>query len=223
MEPLPANLPAEIRSSSVPSKMFNVLVAPGEVFDEVACAPYQSVHWRLPTLLLSLAAMMLVLWIAQQPAAAKPVVTIDPHLFAGSWPILTSLFIIGGVLCGTFWAAVVLWFISRFFLSVRVPFSKMLEVAGLSGTILLLGTIVTGLMIAASGDLHCRPSLALLVSQADQGKGLMLLDTFNFFHLWTATVLAVALSRLSAVTFKEAAFWIFGFWIILRIALIVLA
>jgi hypothetical protein len=49
------------------------------------------------------------------------------------------------------------------------------------------------------------------------------LDTFNVFHLWTTTVLAIGFSRLSAVSFKEAAFWVFGCWLFARITLIILA
>jgi hypothetical protein len=45
----------------------------------------------------------------------------------------------------------------------------------------------------------------------------------NFFHLWTTTVLAIGLSRLSGVTFKESAFWVFGYWLVARVALILLA
>jgi hypothetical protein len=36
-------------------------------------------------------------------------------------------------------------------------------------------------------------------------------------------VLAVGLAKLSGVTFKESAFWVFGYWVLLRIALILLA
>jgi hypothetical protein len=49
------------------------------------------------------------------------------------------------------------------------------------------------------------------------------LGVCNVFHLWTTTVLAVGLSKLSGVSFKESAFWVFGYWLVIRLALIVLA
>ena len=213
----------EVKPSSVGGKMFNVLVAPAEVFDEVAAAPYQTINWRLPTLLVSLAAIVLVLAIAERSAASNLTTSVDPHLYAGVRPLLTGLIIGGAAFCGTFWTAAALWFISRCFLRVRVPFVKMAEVVGLSGTILFLGTIVTGLLIGITGDIYCRPSPGLLFNHVGPGKGLQLLETFNFFELWSATVLAIGLSRLSAVSFKEAAFWVYGFWIAVRCGLIVLA
>ena len=49
------------------------------------------------------------------------------------------------------------------------------------------------------------------------------LEAINFFHLWAATVLGVGLSKLARVSFSEASFWVFGYWVALRVALILLA
>lgn len=117
-----------------------------------------------------------------------------------------------------------LWFIGRVFLKTRFPFLKALEVVGLTGIILLLGIVVTGLLIAATGDATAHPSLSLLAGKLNPSHGLRkVLDLFNLFHLWTTAVLAVGLSRLTGVTFKEAAFWVFGYWLLARIALVLLA
>jgi hypothetical protein len=118
----------------------------------------------------------------------------------------------------------VLWFIGRVFLKTRFSFLKALEVVGLTGIILLLGTVVTGLLIAATGDTLAHPSLSLFAAKLDPSHSLRkVLDLFNLFHLWSTAVLAVGLSRLTGVTFKEAAFWVFGYWLLVRIALIILA
>ena len=211
------------KPSSVGSKMLNVLVAPAEVFDEVLAAPYQTANWRLPTLLVSLAAIVLVIAIGQPAAEANASVMADRNSYLGAWPLLTGLIVGGIAFGGTFWTAASLWLISRWFLRVRLPYLKTVEVVGLSGTILLLGTVVTGLLIGVTGDIHCRPSPGLLFKQVGPGKGFQLLETFNFFELWSATVLAIGLSRLSAVSFKEAAFWVYGFWVAVRMGLILLA
>jgi hypothetical protein len=43
---------------------------------------------------------------------------------------------------------------------------------------------------------------------------------FDLFHFWSAGVLAAGLSRLAGVSFKEAAFWVFGYWVFVRIAVV---
>jgi hypothetical protein len=122
------------------------------------------------------------------------------------------------------WSAFVLWFIGRVFLKVRFSYLKTLEIVGLAGIILVLGTLITSLLIAASGDAAARPSLSLLARKLDPSlPSRQVLDMLNVFHLWTTTVLAIGLSRLSGVSLKEAAFWVFGYWLFARIALIVLA
>ncbi len=202
--------------------MLNVFVTPAEVFDQVATSPTQPANWRVPTLLVTLATILLIQLRGQPPVPPFAPVSMDPHLFAGGWPIVSALTVCAAAFCGTFWAAMVLWLISRFFLKVNVPFLKAAEVVGLSATILLLGSVFTGLLMLASGDGNARPSLALLAGDQISGQALALLDTFNFFHLWATTVLAVGLSRLSGTTFRETAFWVFGFWLVLRLALILL-
>ena len=142
---------------------------------------------------------------------------------AGAWPLMSLLTVCLSAWAGTLWSAFVLWFIGRMFLKTRFSFVKTLEIVGLSGIVLVLGTIVTGLLIAATGDAAARPSLSLLAVKAIHGHELRAaLDALNFFHLWSATILALGLSKLSAVTFKEAAFWVFGYWIMARIAIIAL-
>jgi hypothetical protein len=140
------------------------------------------------------------------------------------WPLVASLIICLTAFAGTLWSAFVLWFMGRLFLNSRFSYLKTLEVVGLTGIILVLGTLITGLLIAATGDASARPSLSLLVAKLDASHPFrQALDVFNVFHLWTTTVLAIGLSRLSGVSFKEAAFWVFGYWVFARIALIILA
>jgi hypothetical protein len=87
-----------------------------------------------------------------------------------------------------------------------------------------LGAIVTALLIGASGNPAARPALSFFAPRLPSDDPVRLvLDILNFFHLWTTTVLAIGLSRLSGVTLKESAFWVFGYWVVARLALILLA
>jgi len=144
-------------------------------------------------------------------------------MFSGAWPLVSSLTVCIAAFAGTFWSSFVLWLIGRVFLKVRFSYLKALEVVGLTGIVVVLGGIVTGLMIAAFGDAGARPSLSLLAKKLSPGLARQMLDALDIFHLWATTVLAVGLSKLSGVGFKEAAFWVFGYWLLFRLALFILA
>src|SRR5580658_10219530 len=97
----------------------------------------------------------------------------------------------------------------------RFSYWKSLEVAGLSGFILVLGAIFTFLLIAQSNNFAARPSLSLFLLKSHPSDRLRAaLDAFNLFHLWSVTLLAIGLSKLSATSFKESAYWVFGYWLL---------
>jgi hypothetical protein len=84
-----------------------------------------------------------------------------------------------------------------------------------------LGAIITVLLVAASGNSAARPALSLLVPPI-HARIHAALAAIDMFQLWTSRVLAIGLSKLSRVAFKEAAFWVFGYWLMARLALILL-
>jgi len=219
--------------TSLVAKLLNVLASPGGVFDEVLDAPIKMANWRVPTLLVGLAGIFLLQIVgAREHGSAVillltgpwPAFASEAELLAGGWPLVSSVVVCLAAFTGTLWSAFVLWFIGRIFLKVRFSFLKTLEIVGLSGTVLALGSLVTILLIAASGDAAARPSLSLLAGKLVAAHPVrQALEALNFFHLWSAMVLAIGLSRLGGVSFKEAAFWVFGYWVLVRLALIILA
>jgi hypothetical protein len=117
-----------------------------------------------------------------------------------------------------------LWFIGRAFLRTRFSYMKAVEVVALTGSIVALGAIVTALLIGASGNPAARPALSFFAPRLPSDDPVRLvLDILNLFHIWTTTVLAIGLSRLGGVSLKESAFWVFGYWLVARLALILLA
>lgn len=224
-------------SSSLSAKLLDMFVSPGEVFDEVVAAPPRLANWLLPTLLVALASLFL-LRAANNEAASVPVpsqtldsqsstvdsVSAQAEPGSADWQRVSALATCVGAFAGTFWSAALLWFIGRAFLRTRFSFMKAVEVVALTGSIVALGAIVTALLIGASGNAAARPALSFFALRAPSTDPVRLvLDMFNLFHLWTTTVLAIGLSRLGGVTFKESAFWVFGYWIVVRLALIFLA
>ena len=212
------------------AKLLNMFVSPGDVFDELLAEPIRPAAWIVPTLLVAFASLFLLFASTtpeQTSAAVRRLIeaggisSADTTAVTSQWFPISAIIICFSALVGTLWSAVILWGIGRIFLKVVVPFSKALEVAGLTGMILALGTVVTALLILASGDPTVRPAISLLANGLNQGNTLRaVLDIFNPFYLWSTAVLAIGLSRLAAVSLKESAFWAFGYWLVLRISLI---
>jgi hypothetical protein len=212
--------------------LFNLLVTPSVVFDEVTQRAYQTINWLVPTLLVCLASSLALTMTTKTGRAdllgqlfeAGTITESQATTLTTHWQTVSIGVTCLGAFVGTFWSALVIWFISTVFLKCRVPFGKALEVAGLTGTLLILGTVVTGLLAAATGDPSARPAVSLLLAKLDPANPLRpASEVINVFHLWTAAVLAIGLSRLSGVSAKESGFWVFGYWIVARLGLVLLA
>jgi hypothetical protein len=224
-----SSIPASpVSATSVREKLLNIFVSPSDVIDEVIASSPNLANWRIPTLLACLVTII-SLQLGNSPTESSAstqsgaISTAQAQALAGAWPLLSALLVCIATFVGTCWSAFVLWIMGRLLLKVRFPYLKALEIVGLTGIISVLGSITTILLIAASGDPAARPAFSLFVpNMASNRPFYQILDTLNFFHLWSAAVLAIGLSRLCNVTFKEAAFWIFGYWVAIRIVLIIL-
>jgi hypothetical protein len=193
---------------STAARMLNVMACPGDVFDEVMRSPVNLANWRAPTLLVCLTGIL-----------ALPL-RLRLETSASAWPLAGSFVIIAAAVAGSIWSAFVLWVIARFFLGARVSFFKAIEVAGLAGVILAFGTVVTMLLIAASGNADARASLSMLLGDHAIGPATRLvLVCLDPMYLWSILVLAIGLGKLASVSLKEAGFWVFGYWVVTRLAL----
>jgi hypothetical protein len=222
-----------VRDTTLADKLLNIFVSPGDVFEEVVVSPPTPVCWLAPMPIVCLTGVLSLLVMPAgelDPARAGQLTASDasaspevgptvPHTAA-----VTIVTVAASAIGGTLWSTSVLWLIGRVFLKTRFSFFKTLEVVALSGMILGLGTIVTALLGLATGDASARPALSLFAGQPHAVARLhTALEAANFFHLWTTTVLAVGLSRLARVSFSESAFWVFGYWVALRAAMICFA
>lgn len=219
-------------STTLPTKLLDMLATPGDVFDEVVATPPRLTTWLVPTLLVSLAGLVWVAVTSEAPGTGAPPQMVQAgatsagqaQSASANWQRVSALAVALCPFAGTFWSAFLLWFFGRAFLKSRFSFGKALEVTGLTNVILALGTLVMVLLIVASGDAAARPSLALFVSRSLPGSVMhRVLDSLNFFHLWTIGVLAMGLARLSGASFEAAAFWVFGYWLLARAVICLLA
>lgn len=230
---LPASADARPITTSVWARLINILAIPSNVFEEILAASPGPANWLLPTLLVCASGLVLLGATGDgdhtaaaigQLSRASPLSTEQIDWLSKHRKLIAGATVCLDAFAGLFWSAFVLWYIGRVPLKTRFPFGKALEVVGLTGSILILGTIVTALLASIVGDPSVKPALSVLVLRLEvDSPTRAALDTLNFFHLWAIAVLALGLSKLTLVTFKEAAFWVFGYWVVARLALIVLA
>jgi hypothetical protein len=237
MPAIPSNPSTAPAPTSLAAKVLDMLASPGEVFDEVIVAPPRLANWFVPTLLVALASLFLLRAanyeagsvpatskVAEAQTAATDTTLAQTEPASVDSQRLSTLATFAGAFAGTFWSAFLLWFIGRAFLRTRFSYLKTVEVVALAGIIVALGAVVTALLIAISGDPATRPALSFFARHLPATSHVrLLLDTVNLFHLWAMAVLATGLSRLSSVSFKESAFWVFGYWFVARLTLILLA
>ena len=237
MPATPSNSSTVSASTSLAAKVLDMLASPGEVFDEVIAAPPRLANWFVPTLLVALASLFLLRAanyeagsvsatskVAEAQTAATDITVAQPEPASVDRHRLSALATCAGAFAGTFWSALLLWLVGRVFLRTRFSYLKAVEIVALVGCIVALGAVVTALLIGITGDPATRPALSLFARHLPATSHVrLLLDTVNLFHLWAMAVLATGLSRLSSVSFKESAFWVFGYWLVARVALILLA
>jgi hypothetical protein len=227
-----SSVPAATRSSVV-TRLLNLFVSPSAVFEEVTAEPSTPLNWLLPVGLVCLSGLAVLYAVGPDHPSGT---AITPLLEAGKivpeqathlkdhWQTVSGTVLCLATLVGTVWSALVLWLVGRVILQSRFGFEKALEVAGLTGGILVLGGVVTALLIAATGDPSARPALSLLCPSLPLDSRLRAaLSVCDVFHLWATSVLAIGLARLSGATVKEATFWVFGYWFAVRAAFVLLS
>lgn len=135
------------------AKLLNVLACPGEVFEELAAAPPRARNWLVPTLLAALASVALAVALAPNDQAAAAVGQIGGagtvDILPAQRQVFSAMAITVAALAATGWSALMLWFIGRVFLGARFSYWKAVEVVGITGSIVVLGEVVTALMAAA--------------------------------------------------------------------------
>jgi hypothetical protein len=228
-------------TTSLPARLMNVFVEPGEVFQEVKHAPPATGNWLVPVLLWVLVGAVASFILMSQPAIQHQIreqqakamdkmvqqgkmtreqadqATAMAEKFTG--PTMLMLFgCVGAVVAGfvhVFWWALVLWLLGRWFLKSYFPYVKALEVAGLSMMIWVLSAMLGVLLGIILGRMYATPSAALFISEFDTTSKIhILLATLNPFHLWLVLLMALGLAKLAGAPFVRAAVLVLGFWVL---------
>ncbi len=244
-EPPPAETPAP--TTSLAGRLLNIFAAPSEVFDEIKAAAPSAANWLVPVIIYAVVGVISVCIMFAQPAIQQTVHDqqvkaldkqvqqgkmtqaqedqilqmmdkfMGPKMLAalGSFAIVIYSFV------SLFGWALVLWLLGRWLLKAQFDYMKVLEVAGLSSIIVVLGLVIGTLLAAILGRLYATPSLALLVSNFDPtNRGHLLLGAVNLIYFWHVGVLAIGLAKLSAGSTAKAFAVVFGFWVLIELLLI---
>lgn len=226
---------------SLAARLLNVFAVPGEVFTEVRSARASTLNWLVPALCSAVIGVVSAIIIFSQPAVVQQLreqqtKAMDQQVQSGKLtqaqadqalsvmekfvgPTMLKIFGSAGAVVVSFvhviWWGFVLWFLSKLFLKVSIPFPKTLEVAGLAMMINVLGAIVAMLLIVNFGRIGATPSLALTVSNFDASrKSHLFMGAANVFYFWLVGVMSVGLAKLAGVPFLRAAWLVLTYWVL---------
>jgi hypothetical protein len=228
-------------------RMFNVLAAPGEVFQEIKERPVNHANWLLPASVWAVVGIACVLLLfsnqwamneilrAQEKAMQQQVSNgkmrqadadkaqemlekYMPMIMKVGGAVMTLTYAFG---VPFFWG-VVIWLVGTKVFGADFEFMKAVEAAGLASLIYVLATVVATLAALAAGKLVHISAAAALDEFDFTKKQHFALAALNPFYIWYAAIVATALAKLSGASWPKAAAWCFGVWILSRAVLILL-
>lgn len=238
--PSPTAEPAE--PDSLGSRLTNVFVAPGEVFDRVKSAPFRAANYVVPALLLLLVGWLSSLIVFSQPAIRQQLAElaeqgVQRQIDRGRIPAAQAeaartqaakfsdlgarigagvVPVVAGFV-GPLWWGLILWLVGAKALKGSFPYMKAVEVASLANLIGVLETVVRTLLIVIMGNLFAGPNPAMLVTNFDAQNPLHgSLASLDLIGLWTLAVRGVGLASLSGRRLGVGLAWVFGLWIVYR-------
>jgi Yip1-like protein len=235
------------RSTSLIARLMNVVVTPGEVFDEVKAGRPSMANWLVPLTLAAVIGVVYVFVIFSQPAVLQEVRESQQKQFqkqvaAGKMtqeqadkaaevtekfmtPAVMKLFgILGAVFGNVVWlflAALGLWLLGKFVFKGSFSYLQTVEVTGLEMMIAILGAIISMLLVVVTGNMYMTPGPALLIRDFDAASKIhQMLSALNFMTFWYISVLAIGLARLSGTSFTKAGGCLFGLWAVFKLGAI---
>lgn len=235
-----AQEPIQASKMSLFSKMATLFAAPGEVFGQIKSTPVKTAHWLVPTIFLVLIGSVFTVTMysnsnimSQQLEQVEK--RVDRMIEKGTIPaeareqvieqqtsmMESPLFIVSGIagysfvlFAMLFGVTLVWWLVGKWIIKARVGYGKVLEVAGLSSTINILGAIVSVLLLMVFETAYATPSLALAVIENYDPENVAhsLMASVNGFTLWYLGVTAVGLGKVYEVATGKVAVWVFVLW-----------
>jgi hypothetical protein len=220
----------ESSEMSFTDKVMNVYSAPRELFDGIAKSEKKNSNWSIP-LILTMIVGIISIFVAFSQAPIQDQVReqqekgVQKQVESGKMtqeqadkamsiipkpgsPLFMAISAVGVAFVTAamlFGFALGFWLVGKWVFKAPATYGKVLEVIGLSMYILVLGSIVTLLLIVATGSIYATPSLALAVSHFDPtNKVDKLLASVNLVTFWYLAVVSVGLGKIFSVSATKA-------------------
>ncbi len=247
MEQQPEVNPSEtaITHSTLGSRLIDIFVSPGEVFDGLKNAQKSQGNWLVPLVFAVVVSIIMIFAVFSQPTIQQQMVDVQhskmiKQVQAGKmtqdqmakaesmipkpgsliWNVIGIFGAIIVTIIILLLVALVLWLVGKFVLKAPLKYGTMLELTGLSYMVMVLGSIISILTILALDSLYATPSLAILIKEFDVENSIhKLLSYMNVFYLWFAALLGLGLAKLCNVSTMKGMIWTFGIFIVLTLAI----
>jgi hypothetical protein len=230
---------ASLTPMSLPSRLMNVYVAPGEVFDLVRSGNTSVFNWLVPMLLccaVGIAAFFLALSqpviqqqlddmqtqaiqkmvdqqkiTAAQAEQSKAVVRMVTRIAAPiSMVIMMFLWF--------FAQSLGLWLMGTKLLKAHFTFGQTMNLVGLATMIIVLGHLANTLIAVGKGNMFMNLGASLFLPGINiENRWHQVIYVVTLPKLWYFTVLALGWSKLCSLSWAKALAIVFGLWLTLRV------
>ncbi len=229
------------QTTSLMDRITNVFASPFELFDEVAVNKVQTSSWLVPLVLSIFMAISIVVALYYNDSLRSQIYDkqaekmheaveqgkmtqeqVDQYVdgMRNSGPVMFLAIGGGSAVIMTviifFAATLIFWLVAKFGLKFSGPYTKMLEVLGLTSMIGFLGSIVTVIMMYVFDSMIATPSGAILIFQNfDMNSKLhLLLAQLNVFTIWQMGILGIGISKISSKSLGTGLGVAYGLWIL---------
>lgn len=230
--------------SSLMDRLINMIVSPGEVFDELRSSARNNANWVVPMALSMIAGFAFVMIMYSQPQILQQIheaqqQSLQKYVDQGkmtqkaadqqtemiekfsSGTVLKVMGILGMLIvtpCMFFLMGLILWILGAKLFKGGFEYMKAVEVIGMCSVISILGLVVRVLLMVIYGNASMTLGPVLLVGHFNQHNPLhLILSALNVMDIWWALVVALGMSRMSNAGFVKCACIVIGLWIILLV------
>ena len=240
--PPPEVAPSE--PSSLTDRLTNVIIAPGEVFEEIKNAPVRASNWLVPLILACIATVAYISIAFSQPAIVRAMQeqrenAMQKKVAAGKLtqaqadaatamteriltPTILTIFGAGGAilasLAGLFLMGVGIWLALKWFTGARLNYMKVVEICGLALVIDVPQKILRIWLVLWKENLLATASPTLfLANPSTTNRADIFLSMIDVVDFWWLAVLSLGVSKVASIRYRTAAFIAFGVWFGFRI------
>jgi hypothetical protein len=243
----PEGAPTE--PSSLTDRLTNVVASPSEVFEEIKSAPVRASNWLVPLVLACIVTAVYLCIAFSQPAVLQSmqeqrIHAMQKKVAAGKLtqaqadqygamtekfltPTMLKIFGAGAaviaMVAGLFLMAVAIWLALKCCTQARLNYMKVVEICGLGLVIDVPQKIIRLLLVSWKENLLATASPTLfLANPSTTNKRDVFLSMFDVVDFWWLAVLSLGVSKVASISYRTAAFIVFGVWYSFRIIALLL-